>query len=188
MGPKAANYSDYQARATAFKLGDCVYPLLGGSPTNGGTVIAVWPAIGMVDVQFPHGATRYPVEELEISPTPNPEAATDLEFDSVPGGAGTVPVSGGPVRGVAGGGKPLTVSPRNIAAAYVKQAVYWASVNRKYRPTKQELETGELCCPRCEDAILRKVVYKKEGGKRVRLFCCPKCLFLLRRDDVLGME
>jgi hypothetical protein len=140
----------------------------------------------MVDVQFPHGSTRYPVEDLVISPTPNVELSIDVLADTVPGGAGTVSVSGGPPMRTAT--PPRSPKVGRVLTAYVKRAVYWASVNRKYKPTKEELVSGKLCCPRCEDAYFRKVVYKREDGKSVKLFCCPECLFLLRRDDVLGME
>lgn len=200
-------YVDYQARSQAFKVGDCVFPQIGGTPANGGTVVAIWPAIGMVDVQFPHGSTRYPVEELVISQTANAEAVLDVTLNTVPGGLGTVSVPGGPsgapldrtpTRPFYTSPKPPLFTPQPIAqaqpqgsrvsTAYLKKAVYWAGSNRQYKPTKAENETGRLCCPRCEDAILRKVVYKREDGKSVRLFCCPECLFLLRRSDVIGWE
>lgn len=160
----------YQERACDFKVGDTVYPVLTGNPHYAGTVVAVWPAIGMVDVAFPYGSTRYPVEELFIGKN-SPERIPT--HDPVPGGA-TVSVSGGPC-------------PQRVASKFVKQAVYWAGKNRQYRPTKQELASGKYCCPRCEEAILRNVVYKKEDGKSVKLFCCPECLFLVRRDDIMGL-
>ena len=59
---------DYQARASAFTVGARTYPLL-GDPSAAGSVVAVWPAIGMVDVQFPHGVSRYPVEDLVVDST-----------------------------------------------------------------------------------------------------------------------
>lgn len=224
--PRQASYVDYQARAREFEVGSKVYTLLGGTPANGGVVVAVWPAIGMVDVQFPHGTTRYPVEDLNIvDPTVGQTPARVTE--SVPGGQGTVPVSGGPLPGgprphvpnynppnispmeaavrapvVPKTATPVPVAPtpkvaaseppapqaRRVMAAYLKKAVYWASSNRKYKRTKEECDSGKLCCPRCEDAYLRNVVYKREEGKSVRLLCCPECMFLLRRDDILGME
>lgn len=140
-----------------------------------GTVIALWPAIGMADVAYPHGTTRCPVEDLVVSSEPNPEAATDIATAVVPGGIGTVSVSGGPGN-------------QRVASAFIKKSVYWASRDRKYKPSQEELELGEFCCPRCDEAILRRVVYKREDGKSVKLFCCPECLFLVRRDDIIGLE
>lgn len=202
---RQASYTDFQARVLAFEVGTRVYTLLGGNPAISGVVVAVWPAIGMVDVQFPHGSTRYPVEDLIIDTRTEVKAPVPAGQDTVPGGLRTVSVPGGPLPG---GPRqhlpnynPPAKSPMEIAArtpvipktgrvvsAYIKKAVYWASVNRKYKMTKEECSSGKLCCPRCEDAYLRDVVYKREEGKSVRLLCCPECLFLLRRDDVLGIE
>jgi hypothetical protein len=178
---RRATYVNYQARASAFKVGDRVYPILKGNPSNGGTVVAVWPAIGMVDVQYPHGTARAPVEDLLIDRGTTIESEVDIQSDTVPGGTHTVPVSGGP-------GPERTDSTHRVASRYVKQAVYWAAPNRQYRPTKEELTSGNLCCPRCDEAYLRKTVYKREGGASTKLFCCPECLFLIRRDDILGFE
>lgn len=91
MFRQATQYVDYQARARLFKPGTLVFPFYGGNADMKGVVLAVYPAIGMVDVQFPHGATRLPVEDLQIHDTP-----TQGIPDSVPGGLGVVPVSGGP--------------------------------------------------------------------------------------------
>lgn len=176
---RRGTYVDYQARATAFHVGDRVYPILKGNPSNGGTVVAVWPAIGMVDVQYPHGATRAPVEDLLVDAGGHIDASVDVADDSVPGGTHTVPVSMGPDRDAV----------RRVATAHLNRvAVYWAAKGRQYRPTKTELATGQLCCPRCEDAYLRKTLYKMEEGARVKLFVCPECLFIVRRDDVPGFE
>lgn len=100
---KVANtYVDYQARAKEFKVGLSVYRLLGGTPWSAGTVVAVWPAIGMVDVEWPNGTSRVPVEDLQIKDkdsidvvTPSPESAV------VPAGVGTdAPVSSGPEKDI----------------------------------------------------------------------------------------
>ena len=171
---RGTTYVDYQARATAFKVGDRVYPILKGNPSNGGTVVAVWPAIGMVDVQYPHGATRVPVEDLLIDTGSSIDGTVDVAYDSVPGGTHTVSVPGGP-------------TPNRVASRHV-HSVYWAAKGRQYKPSKTELETGNLCCPRCEDAYLRRTIYKMEDGRRAKLFVCPECLFLIRRDDILGFE
>ena len=89
-------YVDYQGRAQLFKPGMSVYHALNGNPSVSGIVRAVYPAIGMVDVQFPMGDQRLPVEDLMI--------ARDIPLDplldkaSIPGGTGTHPVSAGAVR------------------------------------------------------------------------------------------
>jgi len=180
---RRGSYVDYQARATAFHVGDRVYPILKGNPSNGGTVVAVWPAIGMVDVQYPHGATRAPVEDLLIDSGSSIDASVDVAYDSVPGGTHTVPVAGGPAL------DDREVSAHRVASSHLnKMAVYWAAKGRQYRPCKTEMETGKLMCPRCDEAILRKTLYKMEEGARIKLFVCPECLFIVRRDDVLGFE
>ena len=61
MQKRSTQYVDYQRRSQAFELGMRVYPFFGGNPSRSGLVIAIFPAIGMVDVQFPHGSQRYPV-------------------------------------------------------------------------------------------------------------------------------
>jgi hypothetical protein len=181
MLSRRGNYANFQARAEAFKVRDRVFPVLGGNPSNGGVVVAVWPAIGMVDVQYPYGVSRTPVEDLLIDRGTTLDPEPDIQADSIPGGTHTVSVPGGP-------GPEKFDSTHRVALQYVKQAVYWAAKGRLYKPTKTEIETGQLCCPRCEDAYLRKTIYMMEGGTRVKMFVCPGCLFLVRRDDIIGFE
>ena len=181
MSSRQGSYTNFQARAEAFKVGDHVFPTLTGNPANGGTVVAVWPAIGMVDVSYPQGVARYPVEDLLIDRGTTIDTIADIQDDSVPGGTHTVPVSGGP-------GPENFDSTHRVASTYVKQAVYWASKGRMYKPTKTELETGQLCCPRCDEEYLRKTIYMMENGARTKMFVCPSCLFLVRRDDIIGFE
>ena len=170
----------YQTQAANFKVGDWVYPTLGANPSNGGRVVAVWPAIGMVDVQYPHGASRCPVEDLLIDREGGPGGPLGVSDSTVPGGAGTVPVSGGPARTY------LASSSRVASSFLVRQAIYWAGPDRKFRPSRTELDRGEYRCPRCEKGtILRRVVYKREGGRSEKLLCCPRCLFLTRQEDLV---
>ena len=183
---RRATYVNYQSRASGFKVGDRVYPILKGNPSNGGTVVAVWPAIGMVDVQYPHGTVRSPVEDLLIDRGRSIESEVDIQSDTVPGGTHTVPVSGGP--SLEERERSAHRVAHRVASRHVKQAIYWAAKGRQYRPSKTELETGNLCCPRCEEAYLRKTIYKREDGASTKLYCCPDCLFLIRRDDILGFE
>jgi predicted RNA-binding Zn-ribbon protein involved in translation (DUF1610 family) len=167
--------SNYQSRAAEFAVGDFVAPY-GVAKEFGGRVVALWPAIGMVDVQFPDGSKRYPVEELNRF-----TVAGELvppEHDTVPGGAGTVPVSGGPVE-----------SQRKVArrvASMYKRSLYWAEVGRRYRPTKAECDANTFFCPRCgADQILQRTAYKREDGRNVKLLACHACLFLIRENDIL---
>jgi hypothetical protein len=74
------------------------------------------------------------------------------------------------------------------AEAQRKTAAYWAATDRKYRATKQELDSKRLACPKCKDVHLRKTTYKMEGGQRMRLLACPQCLHLVKQTDVLGPE
>lgn len=192
---REAHYADYQARSTAFSVGDRVFAMVGGNPAVGGTVVAVWPAIGMVDVQFPHGATRYPVEDLVIDTSDNFENFGDYQADSVPGGTPTVSVPGGPDPLVKDIREEVTeqalvreARADRVLKAHVKKALYWDSPDRKYRASRAEIESGRPTCPRCTGVELRRVIYKREDGRNERLYCCPDCLFLIRRDDIIGME
>ena len=73
-----------------------------------------------------------------------------------------------------------------VAEAWVKKALYWASSDRKYRATDDECSSGSYTCPRCKQESLRKAVYKRRGGVSEKLLGCPKCLFLIKREDIIG--
>lgn len=66
-----------------------------------------------------------------------------------------------------------------------KTAAYWVAQNRTYRVTKEEHDAGYPNCPKC-GKTMRKTTYKMREGDRVRLFACPKDLFLLKESDLLG--
>jgi hypothetical protein len=195
LSDRRATYVDYQARASVFSPGDRVFPMLGGNPAAGGTVIAVWPAIGMVDVQFGYGATRYPVEDLVIDQSDTFENFADFQADSIPGGTPTVSVSGGPDTLAKDVREDLTndelyrdASSDRVVEAFVKKALYWDSPDRKYRMNRGEMESGTPTCPRCDGVELAKVIYKREDGKNEKLYCCRDCLFMIRRGDIIGAE
>ena len=138
------------------------------SPAHSGTVVAVHPAIGMVDVEFPNGNKRYPVEDL-ILLRPEAALAQPLEDSNVPGGLAN-----------------------RVASAYLhgriqKKALYWSGANRRYRLTKREKESGCKFCPR-RKTDMGQTIYKREDSKSVRLLVCPSCLFCIRNSDVDGME
>lgn len=68
-----------------------------------------------------------------------------------------------------------------------KQATYWSAPGRQHRATPAEVGTGRPLCPKCKKAM-RKATYKMQEGQRIRLFACPKCLYLIRQDDILGPD
>jgi len=166
-------YVDYQQRAKEFSIGDSVYPFW-ADLSQTGRVVAVYPAIGMVDVEFPQGNKRMDVTELQrhddtLAQEPDPENA------NVPGGRGTVSVPGG----------PRTAAER-VAHAYVKKALYWGARNRHYRAPKAEITSGHFNCPKCKSMSLRPSNYKRIDGVSERLLGCPTCLFLIKTCDIIG--
>lgn len=68
-----------------------------------------------------------------------------------------------------------------------KSAAYWVAQNRQFRVTQEEINQRKPACPKCGKAM-RRTTYKMEKGARHRLFACPKCLFLLKRDNLLGPD
>lgn len=166
---KKASYVDFQQAARMFQVGEVVYPLYGNDSLSG-RVIAVFPAIGMVDVQFTHGTKRYPVEDLQVInefgvPLPPP-----VEMDSVPGGRETVINK----RAMA----------RKLVARFEKEGLYWAQKDRVYRAKKSEIEADCYFCPRHPDVELIPSVYKRREGKSERLLGCPECMFLIKVEDI----
>jgi len=159
---------NYQQIATHFEVGNQVVPEL-APVEQAGRIVALFPAIGMAEVQFSYGNKRYPVEELRKL---NDSCWVDPPtHDSVPGGLPVDEVSGGP-------------NASRVASAFVKKALYWGAKDRKYRATKQEQDSGKFICPRCRENTLRKAIYKMQEGKRVRLMGCTGCMFLIREDDI----
>ena len=69
----------------------------------------------------------------------------------------------------------------------VKSAAYWVAQNRQYRVTQAEVQGQKPCCPKC-GTQMRKTTYKMAEGSRVRLFACPKDLFLIKTDAILGPQ
>ena len=67
----------------------------------------------------------------------------------------------------------------------IKSAAYWVAQNRQYRLTADEVQAGKPKCPKCA-TTMRRTTYKMDKGARVRLFACPKDLFLLKSDSILG--
>lgn len=164
---QATLWPDYQERGLSFQVGDIVFPRL-GTTYESGRVVQVYPAIGMIDVEYPHGVQRTPVEQVyktdggDVIPPP-------VGANSVPGGANTV----------------ISRTAKTVADVWVKQALYWAARDRQYRATRAEQAEGRFFCPRCDDQVLKKAVYKRRGGSSERLLGCPNCMFLVKECDIV---
>lgn len=72
-----------------------------------------------------------------------------------------------------------------LERAAVKTATYWAGQNRQHRATKSEVDAGRPNCPKC-GTPMRRTTYKMAEGQRMRLFACPKDLFIIKQTDILG--
>lgn len=178
----AQNNVNYQERASEFAVGDIVVPF-GYLSGVAGRVVALWPAIGMADVQFTGGAKRYPVEELQRIDSNGDTNPPRME--SVPGGAGTVPV---PTASPAQRDDTADIASK-VAHGFVRNALYWSAPGRKYRLTRSEQEAGAYRCPKCEEeSVLRRTIYKRMNDMSERLFGCPVCLFLIKEGDILGHD
>jgi hypothetical protein len=68
-----------------------------------------------------------------------------------------------------------------------KTATYWASQNRQHRATRAEVDACRPNCPKC-GTPMRKATYKMAEGKRMRLFACPKDLYLIKQTDIMGPD
>jgi hypothetical protein len=165
---------DYQRRAVEFHVGDIVFPY-GESDDASGRVLAVYPGIGMVDVEFPTGTVRCPVEDLQRNSINDVQGPST---ENLPAGDGLPP-----------DGKRASENIgicQRVARRYAKKALYWAEKDRKYRATKSECDSGQINCPKCKEAILRKAIYKREDGMSDHLLGCPSCLFLVHREAILN--
>lgn len=152
---KAADVN-YQSRAREFSVNDTVVPV-GMLDSQSGRVVAVWPAIGMVEVEMLSGVVRYPAEDLQLY---------NADGNPVPPGS--------PKEA------SLKPSPSRVA-------MYWADRDRKYKMTKAEHECGKPSCPRCKDApALKRCVFRRTEGQSERLLGCPQCMFLIHDSDILN--
>lgn len=84
---KQADEGNWQSRGQEFAVGQTVR-LVNGGETDEGRVIAVWPAIGMVDVAWPHTSYRHGVETLQII-NPGDDSFIAPMHENVPGGPGS---------------------------------------------------------------------------------------------------
>ena len=79
---------------------------------------------------------------------------------------------------------------RNLADMRVqaharRTAAYWVAQNRQYRVTQDEMTVRKPLCPKC-GTKMRRTTYKMDKGARMRLWACPKDLFLIKQSDVLS--
>jgi len=177
MSQRTAQNTNWQQLAHDFKPGDAVVQLRDGVPQGIARVVAVWPAIGMIDVQYGTSSTRLPVEDvIKVDDTAGGYIPPKAQHAVIPGGVGTVPVSGGP---------PDQMIER-VATAHFKRALYWAAKDRQYRPSKMERESGKYSCPKCGEGM-NKMRYKRRNGCTEKLLGCPSCLFLIKPMDA-GLE
>lgn len=66
-----------------------------------------------------------------------------------------------------------------------KTAAYWVANNRQYRATKEEIAARKPFCPKC-GSKMRRTTYKMDQGSKHRLWACPKDLFLIKQEHMLG--
>lgn len=84
------------------------------------------------------------------------------------------------------------LAARNLGALrvdqhVVKTATYWVAQNRQYRVTQEELVSRKPNCPKC-GTPMRRTTYKMDKGARIRLWACPKDLYLLKATAILGPD
>jgi len=149
-----------QARALLFHVGDEVN-IFGVPPGSSGFVIAVHPALGMVDVDFPHKVMRLAANELQ-----NLSHKGYLNEE----------------------GAPMFALTRKASQ---KTALYWAAPDRKYRATKSELPAGPYLCPRCKDddgfcIRMRKSTLNRSEGVSSKIWVCPSCTFAIQDSDIIN--
>lgn len=175
---KKADAINYQARAHEFHVGDIVRTFLDSADSEG-RVIAVFPAIGMADIQWSSTSFRHPVEDLQIV---NPGEARFVapKHETLPGGTKKGPVSegvGSPSTEIytTPNVEPVVVVNKNIAGkvakAYVIKSLY----------QNREACSGSVC-PKCRKA-LRKGSFN-HLGKTTRIAACADCLFFVRERDL----
>jgi len=72
-----------------------------------------------------------------------------------------------------------------IQQAMEKSGAYWVAQNRQYRATGEDIRAGKPACPKCATRM-RQSTYKMHKGAKHKVFACPKCLYLIDPQSVLG--
>lgn len=205
MQNRQADDGNWQARGQEFQVGQTVQ-LINGGATDQGRVVATWPGIGMVDVQWPHTNYRHPVETLQII-NPGDDPYISPRHEDVPGGPGSAAQvsEGGPQDNIIEGEAPRVElvhevgSPTQkvahdtvkmtsrVAQAFVKKSLYWHARDRKYRVSANEHKSGHYQCPNkgC-GGQLRQATYKMEDGCCTKLHACPSCMFMIKSSDLMS--
>lgn len=180
--------------------------LVNGGETDEGRVVATWPGIGMVDVQWPHVAYRHAVEDLQIV-NPGDDSFVGPMHEDVPGGPGMdgMVSEGGPQSNIVEGEVPrvelvheveslgskvahdIPKMSSRVAEAFVKKSLYWHARDRKYRISRDEQNSGQYRCPRTPcNGTLRQATYKMHDGCCVKLHACPNCMFMIKSADIMA--
>lgn len=179
----------YDLIADELAVGDAVIP--SGQPVGGvGRVTKIYHGIGMADVQFNGGNRRIPVEELafvdegEHSFAPDHDTTAGGETNDAPFGVRSISTESPheaftPVLNDMFYEEALSTK---VAQRFVKNALYWAGRDRKYRATKSECGSSYLC-PKC-GTEMKKAIYKRLEGASDRLWGCPSCMFLIKDSDI----
>lgn len=182
----AGSVVNYQHRSTDFQVGDSVVVLDGSD--NVGKITRMYHAIGMADIEFSTGNHRLPVEDIKkvdeddkgYAPTTNSTVGGEVDLE--PFGVRDIDVSN-PANSFDSGVGATRPEPTRVAKAWVKQSLYWAAVDRKYRATKSECGS-HYTCPKCPDVALKKAIYKRDSGASEKLWGCPNCMFLIKDSDI----
>lgn len=180
---KDATTYDYQARAREFAVGEYAHPI-GAGPLDIGRISEVFPGIGMVQVEFPYGSRRYPVEDIEkIHPSNSPVIPTSTE--NVPGGVDVPSVSAG---------RPSTVTPEGSSETESGKETTGQGSNTTgpdnapsaTRTARVKLTASErqAMADRVLEAHIKKALYWHSADRNYRVnkvefesgnYACPKC-------------
>lgn len=61
----------------------------------------------------------------------------------------------------------------------VRTALYWWDLERTFRPSRMEMESGSYTCPKCRESMVQQI-YKFKG----KLLRCPGCHWSIRFSDL----
>ena len=201
MSARTAQDVNWQQMANAYRVGDLVNLLGDDVPQGVGRVVAVWPAIGMVDVLWPSGWDRKPVEELIRLDDSTPYVPPTADAGAIPGGVKKVPVSGGKKASrVAGskfspGDKVVVKSTHGYAPyrgqqgvidKYVPFGKYYVQLKKERVLVDQDQldKQASVSVQRVAQAFEKKSLYWKERDRQYcpsreekdsGIYKCPKC-------------
>jgi hypothetical protein len=181
---KDATTYDYQARAREFAVGEYAHPI-GAGPMDIGRISEVFPGIGMVQVEFPYGSRRYPVEDVEkIHPSNSPIIPTTTE--NVPGGTDVPSVSAGRPSTVTPEGSSETVSGKETTGQEGMTTGPDGGAPSATRTARTKLTAADrqIMADRILEAHIKKALYWHSADRNFRVnkaefesgqYACPKC-------------